>query len=294
MRFANPQNDIAFKKIFGDEHRKDVLISFLNAVLGLEDVRAIEHIDLLSPYELPKIALLKQTILDVRARDGKGKTFIVEMQVDSRPSLRKRFQYYTAKTYVNQIEVGEDYPKLNQVIFIGILSFAEFEGKNWLTRHLLLNTDTGQQDLNDLEFNFIELSKFDKTEEDLKTILDKWVWFIKHAPDLEVIPLHAQVEPALTHAYETANRHGWTKEELEIYESIAMRLRGDMDQREQDKQKGLIEGEAKGRAEGRKEGRIEGRVAIARNLLDVLDDATIAATSGLTVEEIRQLRESKE
>jgi len=298
MKFVNPQNDIAFRKIFGDEQHKDVLISFLNAVLGLEGAHAIADIDLLSPCEAPKIDLLKQTILDVKARDTTGKQFIVEMQMSDRPALRKRFQYYLAKTYTNQIEVGEDYPKLNQVIFIGILNFSEFEGEAWLTRHLLLNTETGSQDLKDLEFNFIELPKFAKTEAQLESLLDKWLWFLKHAPDLDVIPLHAQNLPALAHAYETANRHGWSKDDFEIYESIAMRRRGERDQLALMLAQGLAEGLEKGREEGREEGleqgvekgRMEERRSIVRNLLDMLDDATIATTSGLSVEQVEQLR----
>jgi predicted transposase/invertase (TIGR01784 family) len=246
MRFVNPQNDIAFKKIFGNEHCKDVLIAFLNAVLGLDGARAIATVDLLSPFEAPKVAELKQTILDVKARDGQGKQFIVEMQVSGYPALRKRFQYYAAKTYTNQISAGEDYPKLNQVIFIGILNFNEFDGTACLTRHLLLNTETGQQELKDLEFNFIELPKFTKTEAELETAIDKWVWFIKHAPDLEVIPHHAQSEPALLHAYETADRHGWTVDEWELYESCAMRRRGEHDLLEQTRLEGVREGMQQG------------------------------------------------
>ncbi|MDP2751556.1 MAG: Rpn family recombination-promoting nuclease/putative transposase [Rhodocyclaceae bacterium] len=242
-------------KIFGNEHCKDVLIGFLNAVLGLEGVRAIETVDLLSPYEAPKVEELKQTILDVKAKDGQGKHFIVEMQVSGYPALRKRFQYYAAKTYTNQIAVGEEYPRLNQVIFIGILNFSEFDGTAWLTRHLLLNTETGEQDLKDLEFNFIELPKFSKTESELETAIDKWVWFIKHAPDLDVIPSHAQSEPALRHAYETADRHGWTVNEWNLYESCAMRRRGEHDLLEQTRQ------------EGRREGRQEGESLLLRRLL---------------------------
>jgi len=282
MKFVNPQNDIAFKKIFGDEHRKDVLISFLNAVLRLEGVRVIEDVELLSPLEAPKTQDLKQTILDVKACDRTGKHFIVEMQVSGYPALKKRFQYYAAKTYVNQIAQGEDYPKLNQVIFIGILNFTEFEGDAWLTRHLMLNTETSRHELTDIEFNFIELPKFTKTEEELLSPLDKWLWFIKHARDLEVVPTHAQTVPALVHAYETANRHGWTLDDWEIYESCAMRRRGEQD---------LLElTRSEGRAEGRAEGEHETRLSIARNLLDVLDDATIATKSGLSVDEVVRLR----
>lgn len=250
MRFVNPQNDIAFKKIFGNEHCKDVLIAFLNAVLGLEGRRAIETVDLLSPYQAPKVEELKQTILDVKARDGQGKQFIVEMQVSGYPALKKRFQYYAAKTYVNQIPVGEDYPKLNQVIFIGILNFSQFDGPACITRHLLLNTETGKQELEDLEFNFIELPKFTKTEAELETAIDKWVWFIKYAPDLAMIPGHAQSDPALCHAYETADRHGWTVDEWELYESCAMRRRGEQDLLELTRQQGLQQGVQQGMQQG--------------------------------------------
>lgn len=286
MKFVNPQNDIAFRKIFGDVHRKDVLISFLNAVLGLDGAHAIADIELLSPFEAPKVELLKQTILDVKARDTTGKQFIVEMQVSGYPALRKRFQYYAAKTYANQIEVGEDYPRLNQVIFIGILNFTEFEGDTWLTRHLLLNTGTGQQDLKDLEFNFIELPKFTKTEEQLESLLDKWLWFLKRAPDLDVIPPHAQTVPALTHAYETADRHGWSKDDFEIYESIAMRRRGEQDQLALM----LAQGKAEGRAEGRAEGERQKALAIAGALLSSMDDAQIAQVTGLPMQDISTLR----
>lgn len=72
-------------------------------------------------------------------------------------ALEKRFTYYIAKAYVSQIERGEDYPKLNQVIFIGVLDFTLFEEEDYLTRHLILNTSTHEQELQDLEFNFIEL-----------------------------------------------------------------------------------------------------------------------------------------
>jgi len=301
MKFVNPQNDIAFRKIFGDVHHKDVLISFLNAVLGLEGDHAIIEITLLSPFEAPKIELLKQTILDVKASTA-DKQFIVEMQVSDCPSLRKRFQYYAAKSYVNQIAVGDEYPKLNQVIFIGILNFKEFEGDTWLTRHLLLNIETGQQDLKDLEFNFIELPKFAKTEAQLESLLDKWVWFLKHASNLEVIPPHAQTVPALTHAYETADRHGWSKDDFEIYESIAMRRRGERDQMAlmlaQGEAKGRAEGISEGRAEGRAEGKAEGKaegeyqakLTIARVLLSVMDDAQVAQVTGLFVQDISALR----
>ena len=171
MKFVNPRNDVAFKKIFGNEEHKEILISFLNAVLDLTGEKEIQDIELLNPYQAPRIEALKYTLLDVRAKDKRGVTFIVEMQVAHVEGLRKRFTYYTSKAYASQIERGQEYPKLNQVIFIGILNFNEFETPHYLTRIQLLNTATYQQELKDLEFNFIELPKFTIAEAALDTTL---------------------------------------------------------------------------------------------------------------------------
>lgn len=217
MKFVNPRNDVAFKKIFGHEEHTEILISFLDAVLDLTGDKEIQEIELLNPYQAPRLETLKYTLLDVRATDKRGVTFIVEMQISHVEGLRKRFTYYTSKAYVSQIERGQDYPKLNQVIFIGILDFKEFDTEHYLTRIQLLNTQTYQQELKDLEFNFIELPKFTKKEEELKTVLEKWIFFLKHADELEVIPDSADTV-ALRHAYDIANQFSWTTEELEVYE----------------------------------------------------------------------------
>lgn len=217
MKFVNPRNDVAFKKIFGNEEHKEILISFLNAVLDLTGDKEIQEIELLNPYQAPRIAALKYTLLDVRAKDKRGVTFIVEMQVEDVAGLRKRFLYYAAKAYASQIERGTDYPKLNQVIFIGILDFEEFATLHYLTRIQFLNTVTFQPELHDLEFNFLELPKFSKHEEELTTILEKWLFFLKHAAELEVIPESAD-SVALRAAYDLANQFDWTKEELEVYD----------------------------------------------------------------------------
>jgi predicted transposase/invertase (TIGR01784 family) len=270
MKFVNPKNDVAFKKIFGDENHKPVLISFLNAVLNLSGEKEIVDVDILNPYQTPHLALLKYTLLDVRATDRRGIHFIVEMQNERVPGLRKRFQYYAAKSYAQQIERGEDYPKLNQVIFIGILDFKEFSNPGCLSRHVLLNVETGIQELHDLEFNFIELPKFSKAEHELLTILDKWIYFIKHAADLRVIPSHASAAP-LREAYEIANQFGWSKEDLDVYDYWSMK---EQDERgavelalETGIQQGMQQGMQQGIQQGIQQGDKAGRVETARNML---------------------------
>ena len=101
MRFVDPKNDVAFKKIFGDEQHKEVLISFLNAVLDLKGNHEIVDIQILNPYQAPRLEYLKYTLLDIHALDKRGITFVVEMQVEEIEGYRKRFQYYAAKGYAS-------------------------------------------------------------------------------------------------------------------------------------------------------------------------------------------------
>jgi len=222
MKFVDIKNDIAFRKIFGNENKKEILISFLNAVLDLPKGKKIKNIEIKNPFQLPEIKALKSSILDIKATDERNISYIVEMQVEEPDGFDKRVQYYTAKQYSAQIEIGEDYPKLNQVIFIGILNFEFFKGGDYLTKHLIVNQSTGIQELKDIEFNFIELSKFSKEEHELETLIEKWTFFIKNAPNLKVIPANIH-DKGLKYAYEDADKHNWTKDELLAYDYAGMR-----------------------------------------------------------------------
>jgi len=241
MQFVDVTTDIAFKKIFGSDQHKDILIGFLNAVLDLHGEKRIMDVTLKNPWQPPEIAILKETILDIKAVDNRGVSFIVEMQVEKKYSFQKRAQYYTAKAYTRQIDKGEDYPKLGQVIFIGILDFSCFDGNNYLTRHLILNQSTQKQELKDLEFNFLELPKFNKTEEELDGIIEKWVYFIKNAGSLTMIPKSAESIPDLNNAYTQAALYSWTKNELDIYEYWRMEETSDRYKLEEEFEKGRIE-----------------------------------------------------
>ncbi len=171
MQFADIKNDIAFRKIFGNENKTEILISFLNAVLKFEGNRKIIWVAILNPYQVPIVLGGKSTILDVKARDKAGNEYIVEMQVTDRIGFANRVIYYSAKSYAAQLNAGENYHQLKPVIFIGILNFEFLEGKNYLSRHLILDVETQEHNrsadqLKDLDFNFIELPKFHKTEQE--------------------------------------------------------------------------------------------------------------------------------
>jgi len=222
MKFVDPKTDIAFKKIFGNNAHKSILIEFLNEILELES--PIESVTINNAYQVPRLKGLKETTLDVKATDKLKREFIVEMQVEKETAFAKRAIYYSSKSYSQQLKKAEKYHLLRPVIFLGILNFEMFEHQDVISRHLILNKKTFQHDLKDLEFNFIELKKFTKTESELETVAEKWLYFLQHADDLDHIPENAANTPALKEAYEVAAQHTWTQEELDIYEAQEFKI----------------------------------------------------------------------
>ena len=222
MKFVDVKNDVAFRKIFGNEKKKVILISFLNAVLGLNGHDRIKDVTLLNPFQLPRIRGEKASIIDVKAIDNKGATFIIEMQVAEPEGLEQRILYYTSKDYAAQINSGDDYPLLRPVYFIGVLNFTYFSGTNYFSKHLIIDEETGECTFKDIQFRFIELTKFKKKADELVDIIDKWTFFIKNARKLEVIPSNTDDE-GLREAYEAAAQHNWSKEEYDDYIYDGMR-----------------------------------------------------------------------
>jgi predicted transposase/invertase (TIGR01784 family) len=275
MKFVDPKTDIAFKKIFGNEQHKNVLIEFLNEILQLDYL--IVDVSILNGYQAPKIKDLKESLLDIRAKDQQGHEFIVEMQVEKDISFYKRAIYYSSKAYSQQLKKVEQYHRLKPVIFLGILDFTIFDHDNPTSRHLILNQENQHHDLKDLEFNFVELPKFIKTEAELESVSDKWLYFIKNADNLERVPVNANTE-ALKTAYQIANQYTWNAEDLAIYEDQGMRL-------------GRIRNEIEtGRLEGIEQGRAQQQrqtvLAAHQNGLAIELIATVCALSIADVQHI--------
>ncbi|TAF47920.1 MAG: Rpn family recombination-promoting nuclease/putative transposase [Sphingobacteriales bacterium] len=98
----------------------------------------------------------KVTIVDVKAKDSIGITYIIEMQIAQVDGFHKRVLYYASKSYSSQINRGDDYENLMPTFFIGILDFIATENKNFINRHIVKDADTGEHFINDIEFNFID------------------------------------------------------------------------------------------------------------------------------------------
>ncbi len=126
--FINPKTDFAFKKIFGSKKSKDILISFLNAML-YEGNAAIADLEILDPYQAPRIKGIKDSFLDVKATLQDKRTVIIEMQVLNVLGFEKRVLYNAvvgANGHSPLQNVGEDYTLLNPVIALTITDFEMF------------------------------------------------------------------------------------------------------------------------------------------------------------------------
>jgi predicted transposase/invertase (TIGR01784 family) len=222
MKFVEITNDVAFRKIFGNENKKKSLISFLNAVIDLPEQERIMDVELINPYQLGRLSGVKSTIVDVKAKDEKGNVFIVEMQVADFDFFNKRILYYTSQAYVAQLDAGMIYSKLKPVYFIGILEFDIGNNPNYLSKHKVLDIETKEQVIADVEFYFIELPKFNKTIDELESSIDQWTYFIKNAKNLSVIPENVKDE-GLKEAYIEADQQRWTKLEWEDYQRVVLR-----------------------------------------------------------------------
>jgi predicted transposase/invertase (TIGR01784 family) len=270
MQFADIKNDVAIRKIFGNTNKKEILISFLNAVLKFEGNGKITWVEILNPYQLPIVLGAKSTVLDIKAKDKAGNEYIVEMQVTDKIGFAQRVVYYSAKSYSAQLSVGEDYYKLKPIIFIGILNFEFLESSNYLSRHLILDAKTHEHKLKDLDFNFIELPKFNKTEQELQNLVEKWVYFIKNAENLTIIPKNLG-DKGLKSAYMEANQYSWDKKDLEAYQYAKMR-----EADEENRERFVVE---------------KNKIKIAINAIKKgFDDETIAELTELSTEQITELR----
>lgn len=283
MRFINPKTDFAFKRIFGSEQSREVLSDFLDAVLyGSRGL--IADLEILNPWLAPRIRGMKDTYLDVRARLTDGREVIIEMQVLNVEGFEKRILYNAAKTYSNQLRSGEDYLDLHPVIALTLTDFIMFDSYPGYLSHFVLRERDYLMDypVEDLELAFIELPKFEKPLEELSGRLEQWLYFIKHAPDLTMIPANWAAVPALRQAFELANRANLEPEELENLERREIFIA--------DQRNALLRAKRQGHAEGHAEGQREKTLDIARALLDVLDLETISAKTGLSIDELQQLR----
>ena len=267
MKFISPKTDFAFKKIFGSTDSQDILISFLNALIyGGEPI--IQDLQIIDPYSAGIVSGQKDSYLDVKARITGNTTVIIEMQVLNVEAFEKRVIYNLAKTYANQLKIRDGYPRLQPVIALTITDFKMFKEQPDVISHFVFKEKEKLFDYPhlQLEMFFVELPKFNKELDELTTLTEKWIYFMKNTPDLEAIPATMETVPELEKAFRIANQANLSLEELQNMEAQEMALeeergiitRGIREGLELAKIQLMQEGIEAGRQEGIEAGRQEG------------------------------------
>ena len=216
MKFLDVKTDFAFKKVFGSEGSKDILVSFLNSLIFFSEGEVIEDLTIVDFYQIPLIKGMKDTYVDVKAKLSSGTTVIIEMQILNVQGMEQRILYNAAKAYSTQLVQGESYHLLNPVIALTLTDFVMFpEMAEYKSIFRLTEKDYLVEYNGDIELIFIELPKFSKTEAELSDVTDKWIYFIKNAGSLAYIPETLSILPELSHAFSIANEAGLSLEEQE-------------------------------------------------------------------------------
>ena len=182
----NPRVDFAFKKLFGSEENKDLLISLINAIVS--DEEQVVEVELKNPYNLADYRAGKISILDIKAKAENGRWFNVEMQIREDNNFDKRAIYYWAKLVTEQLSEGMMYKELKKTISISILDYDFVPDTEEVhSCYKIINTATGKDDkLHDVfELHYIELKKFKKTYSQIQTALDRWSSFLTTAHQLD-------------------------------------------------------------------------------------------------------------
>lgn len=283
MKFINPKTDFGFKKIFGAPESKDILISFLNAMV-YNGENMIEDLEIIDPYQPGLLQGLKDTYLDVKAKLKTGELVIIEMQVLNIDSFGKRILYNAAKAYSLQLDAGENYWTLKPVIALTLTDFIMFPESEKIISHFIFKeaeTNIKYRD-QDLDLIFVELPKFKNTLEQIESLTEKWIYFIKSAYNLENIPEKMVQENVINKAFNLANRTNLTREELEDLQKKEMFIADQQALRMKARKEGIEQGKQEGIKEGIKE--------VAKNLINSgMTTEQITQLTGLSLEEINSL-----
>lgn len=295
MEKISPRVDVAFKKIFGVEENKDLLISLINSIVGKED--QVLDITLLNPYNPQNFRQDKLSILDIKAKGIDGKRFNIEIQISDEADYDKRALYYWAKLYTEQLKVVQDYSTLAKAIGIHILNFTSIpEAENYHNVFHITEKENGFAYFKDLELHTIELNKFtcDSSEElqdivaKTRNALDMWLTFLTRHDLLKADKLPKELDnDKLKKALKVLDVLNFSEEERELYEDHLKWLRIEANTLKKTTEKAKEEGIAEGIEKGIEKRNIE----VAINMIkQKLDNKLISSVTGLTLEEILKIK----
>jgi predicted transposase/invertase (TIGR01784 family) len=292
-QFINPFTDMGFKKIFGQEITKDLLIDFLNDLLIGE--REITDIQFLDKEQLGVTEEDRSLIYDVYCETVTGEKIIVEMQNKSQPFFKDRALYYLSNAIARQGEKGTTWKyEVKAVYGVFFMNFHLEQGVEAMRRDIILaNKETHKLFSDKMRFIFLELPSFKKEEEECDNDFERWIYVLKNMETLNRLPFKAQksVFKKLEQIVDIASMSKADRikydESIKKYRDTLAVMSG---QWLEGKAEGLQEGEAKGLLKGKAEGLQEGIAKVAKNMKAMkMSDKQIAAATGLSEEVIKSL-----
>lgn len=299
-KYVNPYTDFGFKKIFGEEASKPQLIDFLNSLLP--EKNKIAALSFKNTEQLGATELDRKAIYDIYCQNEKGEKFIVELQKSKQNYFRERTVYYSTFPIREQAEKGNWNYNLTAVYCIGILDFTFNDYENEADKSEYLHTiklknQHGIVFYDKLTYVYLEMPNFNKTENQIETRLDKWLYFIKHLEDFQNIPTIFK-DTVFEEAFAKAELSKLEQSELDKYEASLKVFRDNKavydyaisTAFEEGTQKGLIEGLIEGEKKGLIEGEKKGKIEIAKQAKRMgLSVADIITLTGLSEQEIEKL-----
>jgi len=229
-KYLNPLSDFGFKKIFGEEANKVILIDFLNALLSKEETGLIKDLKFDNTERLGSKFEDKNVIFDIYCENERGEKFIVELQKARQNFFIERTIYYSTFPIREQVDKGSKDFNLKAVYCIGILDFTfkdygDAEEAKQILHEVKLKDQNGRIFYDKLTYIYLELPNFTKSEIELETRLDKWLYFIKHLEDLQSIPIIFSNDVVFGTAFQTAEVARFNDAEYKEYQANLKRYR---------------------------------------------------------------------
>ena len=293
-KFINPFTDVGFKRIFGQEVNKSLLIEFLNSLL--EGEQHIDDISLLDKEQLPQLSNDRGLIYDVFCKTSDGKRIIVEMQNRSQENFKERALLYLSKAIVEQSVRGKEGKKyeISAVYGVFFMNFHESAfDKKFRTDVVLSDRDTNKIFSDKLRMTFLQLPEFNKGPEECESYFDKWIYVLKHMDILDRLPWKAQYE-AFKKLASICDFAKLSEDERKQYEESERILNDNIAIANRALAEGMNKGRAEGMAQGMAKGMAKGRTAEKKDIAlkmkqSGLETNLIASITGLSIEEIEAL-----
>ena len=293
-KFINPFTDVGFKRIFGQEINKDLLIDFLNALL--EGERQVKGITFLDKEQLPVFEDDRKLIYDVYCTDENGEQFIVEMQNQSHLNFRSRTVYYLSQAVARQGEKGSRWMyDLKAVYGVFFLNFPMpgTKAHKLRTDIVLSDRDTHELFSDKMRYIFIELPSFAKEEEECANDFERWIYVLKNMDTLKRMPFRAR-KSVFEKLEEVVTLSSLTRAEREKYDESLKTYRDRLAElafaQQEGREKGRAEGRAEGLAEGMEKGYEKAQLKNARSMKAAgISPELIVQITGLTPEAIAEL-----